>query len=550
MIAGQRKISSLFAACFFFVLAVSIGFSSVVLHRLAGLQSQARELHQHSLSITHSGQEMLANLSRMHNLVLQTILAPEASRRNDLSATLRTLDTVTLTNNSQLYLDTVLRGDLAVASSESAEIRALEGDVSRQLDAWHATHLRILDLARHNHRTQALALAASASIPTYTLLYTRLEPAVLKVQARAASLAAAAAGSANTAIREAWWILGALVLLNILCGATALRRIGLIMKDDARLVTRLHENEQRLQMALAGGNQGTWDLDVPTGKLNFDAQWGNLLGYPEQRDRPSTIGQWADRIFSEDRERVLAAVHNHIAGRAPEYRAEYRMLNQAGEVRWVAGHGKAMHRDSSGKATRVVGITQDITQRKLFEQEIWAMAHTDILTGLPNRVRLYDRLTQMIAYARRHGQMFALFFLDLDGFKAVNDKYGHDIGDKLLQEVAARLGEVIRSEDTMARVGGDEFIFLLNGVRNRDDAATVANKILGMLRDEFFVNECRCRIGGSIGIAIYPEHGVDMDTLVSRADDAMYQAKAKGKNNFQFFQAEADDTSTGGSAAA
>jgi diguanylate cyclase (GGDEF)-like protein len=149
---------------------------------------------------------------------------------------------------------------------------------------------------------------------------------------------------------------------------------------------------------------------------------------------------------------------------------------------------------------------------------------------------LYDRLNQMLAYAKRHGKMFALLFLDLDGFKAVNDRFGHDIGDQLLREVAGRLGAAIRSEDTLARVGGDEFIFLLSAIHAREDAAIVSDKILALLREDFVINGSVCKIGGSIGVAIFPDHSETMDALVSCADDAMYQAKAKGKNAFQFFQ--------------
>jgi diguanylate cyclase (GGDEF)-like protein/PAS domain S-box-containing protein len=532
LITGQRKISYLFAACFLFILVLSIGFSSAVIYRLAHLQSTARALYDRSLAISQAEQSMQGDVSRMHDLMLRTLVAPDMHELPEVEASLQ-------------QLDASLRQDLAAITTGSGEFVSTRDELGRQLDAWHTTHAQLLDLLRQNRRQEALALGMSGGIATYGQLDSSMAASVQKIRLRTAALADAAARSTDEAIREAWWMLGVLAFLNAVCAVGVLRRISLIMKDDAGLVARLHEDEQRLKMALSGGNQGTWDLDATTGKLNFDAQWGNLLGYVDKRDRPATVDQWVAKIFGEDRERVLNAITDHIEGRSPEYRAEYRIRDASGELRWIAGHGKAMLRDSHGRATRVVGITQDITQRKLSEQEIWHLAHTDILTGLPNRVLLYDRLTQMVAYARRHDQMFALFFLDLDGFKEVNDKHGHDIGDKLLQEVAARLGDVIRGEDTMARVGGDEFIFILSGIRTRDDAATAAEKILGLLRDEFIVNGCRCHIGGSLGIALFPEDSEDMDTLVSHADDAMYDAKAKGKNNCQFYQHPAGSSAAG-----
>lgn len=513
----------LFAAVLFFIVTLSVVFSSAVFYRLSHLQRSAQALNNQSLAVSLAGQAMLADLSRMHDLMLQTILAPHASTPGQVSTTLQALDGD-------------LRHDVAVVSAESAEFQGARDAVTRQLDGWHATHGRILDLIRNNRMNQALALGMNSGVHGYSMLDASMGALAQQVRAHAAALAEAAAGKEDEAVREAWWMLGALALFNALCGVVVIRRIRVILKDDARLVARLHEDEQRLKMALSGGNQGTWDLDVTTGKLNFDAQWGNLLSYQDKRDRPASMEQWAARIFGEDRERVLKAMQDHIEGRVPEYRAEYRMRSGDGELRWVAGRGKAMQRDANGKATRVVGITQDITQRKLSEQKIWNLAHTDLLTGLPNRVLLYDRLTQMLAYAKRRGKMFALLFLDLDGFKAVNDQFGHDVGDQLLQEVAGRLSAAIRSEDTLARVGGDEFIFLLSTIHAREDAAIVSDKILALLRQDFVIDDHVCRIGGSIGVAVFPDHSDTMDALVSCADDAMYQAKAKGKNNFQFFE--------------
>jgi diguanylate cyclase (GGDEF)-like protein/PAS domain S-box-containing protein len=274
---------------------------------------------------------------------------------------------------------------------------------------------------------------------------------------------------------------------------------------------------------------------VPTGNINFDTQWGEMLGYHAEKERPYHLKDWTALVHEEDRDRVSKALQDHIDGRSAEYNVEYRIRSGSGALKWVGGRGKAVHRDANGKAARVVGITRDITLKKQSEERVWQLAHTDLLTGLPNRVSFYDRLSQAAAYAKRHHTKFALLFLDLDGFKNVNDKFGHDVGDRLLKEVAERLRQNSRGEDTAARTGGDEFIIILNDVAHARNAAIVADKIIRSLAEPFIIEGNTCQIGGSIGISIFPDDSDNMETLVSQSDDAMYRAKAEGKNSYRFF---------------
>ncbi len=183
-------------------------------------------------------------------------------------------------------------------------------------------------------------------------------------------------------------------------------------------------------------------------------------------------------------------------------------------------------------------VIRDITGRRTAEQRIAQLAHFDVITKLPNRNLFYDRLDQAVARARRYQQKFAVLFLDLDGFKQVNDEFGHHAGDGLLGMVAERLTESARDMDTVARVGGDEFVFILNNVDHPDNAILVANKILESLSQPFIVNGNACLIGCCIGISIFPDDTDDAETLVKMADDAMYVAKNGGKNNYQFFNAQ------------
>jgi diguanylate cyclase (GGDEF)-like protein/PAS domain S-box-containing protein len=185
--------------------------------------------------------------------------------------------------------------------------------------------------------------------------------------------------------------------------------------------------------------------------------------------------------------------------------------------------------------TQFVAIKQDITERKAAEERVKFLAYYDALTGLPNRTLLQDRLANAVAGARRRKDKVALLFLDLDRFKNVNDSLGHSVGDLLLQEVAERLKRFGREQDTVARLGGDEFLVVLNGVKDVSDAAVTADRLLKSMNAGFVIQGHPITVTCSVGVSIYPEHGADGETLIKNADAAMYCAKEKGRNNFQFF---------------
>ncbi len=183
-----------------------------------------------------------------------------------------------------------------------------------------------------------------------------------------------------------------------------------------------------------------------------------------------------------------------------------------------------------------IGITRDITDRKRAEKKIAHLAHYDYLTDLPNRALFVDMLNHSIALAKRNKRKVAVLFLDLDGFKKVNDKMGHDVGDLLLKDVAERFRETIRASDSVARVGGDEFVFVLDNVGSEKNAALVAQKVLVALEKPFILKEEPCYVGGSIGISLYPEGSIDPEKLIRQADEAMYLAKQSGKNTWKFYR--------------
>ena len=183
-----------------------------------------------------------------------------------------------------------------------------------------------------------------------------------------------------------------------------------------------------------------------------------------------------------------------------------------------------------------VAIVRDVTERKLVEHRIKHMAHHDHLTGLPNRSLFIDQLEHAIKLAKRRNHKTAVLFLDLDGFKQINDTLGHEAGDQLLKEVAARLKIVIRESDVAARMGGDEFTFVLNDIGTHENAAAVAQKIIDILSDKFHLKGHESQIGGSIGVALHPDDAADHEALLRKADEAMYVAKKSGKNTYRLCQ--------------
>ena len=180
-------------------------------------------------------------------------------------------------------------------------------------------------------------------------------------------------------------------------------------------------------------------------------------------------------------------------------------------------------------------ILRDITERKEMQEQIWRQANFDPLTGVPNRLLFHDRLQQDIERAERDQHHIALIYLDIDGFKEVNDSFGHTTGDELLRQVAQRLAGTLRRTDTIARMGGDEFTIIMPQVEEPPMVNNLAERILAGLTEPFSIGGYEGSISASLGIAVYPEDGTSIDTLLKRADSAMYEAKQSGRNTFRFF---------------
>lgn len=193
-------------------------------------------------------------------------------------------------------------------------------------------------------------------------------------------------------------------------------------------------------------------------------------------------------------------------------------------------------RDRDGQISGAVMVFRDVSAARAQGLQMAYAAQHDFLTGLPNRGLLNDRVSYAIAVAPRYKQKIAVLFLDLDGFKHINDSLGHATGDKLLQSIARRLLDCVRSADTVSRQGGDEFVVLLSELERSEDAAVTAQRMLQSIAEAHFIDQHDPHVTGSIGVSVYPDDGLDVGTLIKNADTAMYQAKENGRQSYQFFE--------------
>jgi len=304
--------------------------------------------------------------------------------------------------------------------------------------------------------------------------------------------------------------------------------------ERQKTLEALKRSEERYALAVRGANDGLWDWDLITNRIYFAPRWKSMLGYEEPAigDSPQ---EWFSRVHKLDIERVEAEVQTHLAGKSSHLETEHRMLHDDGTYRWVLTRGLAV-RDDQGKAVRMAGSQSDITQRKVAEDHLQHDAFHDSLTDLPNRALLIDRLRHAVLRAKRRSDaQFAILFLDIDGFKFVNDSLGHQMGDQLLIAISRRLEACVRDGDTVSRLGGDEFIILVEEMESAEDVFNLAERILEVLQSQFLLDGHELIVTASIGIALGGPDIQSAEDLVRNADIAMYQAKSRGKAVYVVF---------------
>ena len=293
----------------------------------------------------------------------------------------------------------------------------------------------------------------------------------------------------------------------------------------------LRESGERFRAMAEQSADWIWSLDTQGRHTYSNARVTDLLGYEMERFLGADV---VSLVHPEDRDLFTATFEHALANRAGWQNVVLRWQHQTGRYVALESSARALF-DEGGRLIGFQGVDRDITERKQAEERIQFMAHHDALTRLPNRILLRDRFKQAQAYAERDDSHVALLFLDLDNFKVINDSLGHAAGDRLLLVVVSRLTECVRDTDTVSRQGGDEFILLLNEIRDTETVERIVSDILRRLAEPITLDGHILNTSGSVGIALYPQDGDDFDTLLLKADTAMYKAKEAGRDTYRFF---------------
>ncbi|QXH43058.1 sensor domain-containing diguanylate cyclase [Pseudomonas sessilinigenes] len=339
------------------------------------------------------------------------------------------------------------------------------------------------------------------------------------------------------------WSLLCLTLLLALLALLALwllhreRHAQAQLRAYRKLAEDLPDDVERFKRSQYFARIGTWDWEVDTQRLYWSEAIYGMFGFKVGEVVPS-YELFCSCVHPEDRERVregelrcLRTGENHDE--------EYRVVWPDGSVHWLWETGNVV-KNGHDAAIKMMGVVRDITDEKVSTRHLQRLAHFDPLTGLPNRLMLEQRLSRALEQARLSQTRVALVFVDLNGFKAINDQYGHATGDQVLNVTARRLQGILRASDTVARIGGDEFVVILEGLSAgldlSEEARRIGEKIFSQLSPPVEVDSHRHSIGSSLGVAVFPDHGARMDQLLHVADLAMYEAKRSGNNQYRLGQ--------------
>ena len=306
--------------------------------------------------------------------------------------------------------------------------------------------------------------------------------------------------------------------------------------DRKRNELRVREREELLSLTISAASLGLWDWNLQTGTVTGDSRWRAMRGL-EPSDDPLATTQWTHAIATDDMDRIRVELARHSAHPGTPFDATWK-VNQPGDaVRWVRNLGKIVSTDSAGQPERMLGVAIDVTPQREQEVMLQRLALYDALTGLPNRVLLARKLQESMSQARSKNTLLGVAYLDLDGFKPVNDRLGHGAGDRLLVVVAGRLTRALRSLDTVARLGGDEFVILMPELESIEDCEALLHRVMESISAPYTLDTERVVVTASIGHTMFPLDDADADALLRHADQAMYAAKQAGRNRFHQFDA-------------
>jgi diguanylate cyclase (GGDEF)-like protein/PAS domain S-box-containing protein len=315
--------------------------------------------------------------------------------------------------------------------------------------------------------------------------------------------------------------------------ARSLERAIRYAVSHQRAVQDLVRREESYSVAAHAAQDGMWDWDLSRDCISFSSRWRAIVGQPgTQSEEPSAA--WFDLVHPDDVALLRSSIDQHLGGDTEHLHCEFRIRHADGTWRLVVARGAAI-RSLSGNAIRLAGSMSDLTHQRSVEQELKHDALHDPLTGLSNRVLLIDRIDQMLQRAVRDpGLACAVLFLDIDRFKLINDRLGHDVGDRLLVGFASRVSGALRPGDTVARLGGDEFAVLLTEAGEPGEAVAVADRLHRALEETFSTSGHEVRVNTSIGIAVSTPQATAAD-LLRKADIAMYEAKRRGRSSSALF---------------
>ena len=317
--------------------------------------------------------------------------------------------------------------------------------------------------------------------------------------------------------------------------------------DRKRSENQLRNASEQFELALISAELGVWAQTLgPDESVRFemDSRARAILDlYPQDLQHSKS---WTEWVHPDDLPNAQQEMRRHLSNQTLFFEAEYRARHRDGRWLWLSSRGKVVQNSAVGEPLRLVGTLMDITARKGAEEAIRQMAFQDALTGLPNRRLLVDRLQQALLTSARHKRCGALLFLDLDKFKHLNDTLGHEVGDQLLQQVAQRILNNVRAIDTVARIGGDEFVVLIADLsEGLDDAklhaTKVGQKILTSLNEPYDLGPYHHTSTPSIGATLFTGAEKSPAEVLRQADMAMYEAKAKGRNRLRFFEPGSDE---------
>ncbi len=305
-----------------------------------------------------------------------------------------------------------------------------------------------------------------------------------------------------------------------------------------RINKRLRFSDERWRFAVEGAGDGVWDWDIENKILSYSKNWKRMFGYDENC-ADNEIEEWRKLVHPDDRLTVLKAYGLVLRG-GGGHSFECRLKCKDGSWKWVLSRCMVVSKDRNGQPSRIVGTHTDLSQLKESEEMVWQHINFDALTDLPNRRMLHSRLEQAIEKAKWKGTKVALLCLDLDDFSVVNDTFGPEQGDRLLQEIAKTLVSSVYGYEDVARYSGDEFAIIIpdietNNLTHLDD---VAQKLLSIMTEPFLLEDSQVFISCSIGIAIFPDDADSLNDLARKADQALYTSINKGGNCITYFTSE------------